>query len=70
MFSHRSLFQLIAIPSAMLAAFPQLSRQIIARRHHLPLASRFEKAATVSFCLFFYFPPHHSQCFLTAAFFN
>ena len=41
----------------MLAAFPQLSRRIIAHRRHTLLASYFEKAVVVSFCLFFYFPP-------------
>jgi hypothetical protein len=53
----------------MLAAFPQLSRRIIAHRRNTLLSSYFEKAVVVSFCLFFYFP-QHSKLFLTASFFN
>ena len=49
MFSHRGLFQLNCYPVGRTCCLPQLSRQIIARSHHSPLPSYFEKAVVVSF---------------------
>ena len=49
-------FNLIAFLLAVSTAFPQFKRWIRARRCHPPLANCFEKAVTVSFCLFFLSP--------------
>jgi len=76
------LFHFIAISTAQLQlinngifkplsppSLPYSTRGITSCCHHPPLASHFEKAATVSFCLFFYFPPPFPM-FSTIAFFN